>query len=442
MRQATAAEATRPKLLQAVIDSFRQPDLRRKLLYTFVLLVVFRFVAHVPVPGVDFDQLDRIFQNNVLLGTLSLFSGGALQNLSIASLGVYPYITASIVLQLLVPVIPKLQELSKEGEQGRLRLNRYTHWLTVPLAFGQGYGQLVLLQNQGAISNFGFNGPNLLPTLAMLVAMTAGTLFLVWLGELITENGIGNGVSIIIFGGIVAGIPTVIGGSFLTGSPVFRILTIGAVAAILVFAIVFFQEAVRRVPVQYSRSLFRGGRMYRQAGSSFIPLRVNSAGMIPLIFAISILILPFTVASYFPGSSLANTIRDLFSVTNWLYWALYFFMVVAFTFFYTMVIFQQQNLADTLQKQGGFVPGIRPGKPTQDYLIRVITRITWAGAVFLGLVAVVPYLMGLLVPGAGLSAGAQAISSTALLIVVGVVLDSMRQLEAQLLMRNYEGFLK
>ena len=442
MRQATAAEATRPKLLQAVIDSFRQPDLRRKLLYTFALLVVFRFVAHVPVPGVDFDQLDRIFQNNVLLGTLSLFSGGALQNLSIASLGVYPYITASIVLQLLVPVIPKLQELSKEGEQGRLRLNRYTHWLTVPLAFGQGYGQLVLLQNQGAISNFGFNGPNLLPTLAMLVAMTAGTLFLVWLGELITENGIGNGVSIIIFGGIVAGIPTVIGGSFLTGSPVFRILTIGAVAAILVFAIVFFQEAVRRVPVQYSRSLFRGGRMYRQAGSSFIPLRVNSAGMIPLIFAISILILPFTVASYFPGSSLANTIRDLFSVTNWLYWALYFFMVVAFTFFYTMVIFQQQNLADTLQKQGGFVPGIRPGKPTQDYLIRVITRITWAGAVFLGLVAVVPYLMGLLVPGAGLSAGAQAISSTALLIVVGVVLDSMRQLEAQLLMRNYEGFLK
>ena len=442
MRQATAAEATRPKLLQAVIDSFRQPDLRRKLLFTFALLVVFRFVAHVPVPGVDFDQLDRIFQNNVLLGTLSLFSGGALQNLSIASLGVYPYITASIVLQLLVPVIPKLQEISKEGEQGRLRLNRYTHWLTVPLAFGQGYGQLVLLQNQGAISNFGFSGPNLLPTLAMLVAMTAGTLFLVWLGELITENGIGNGVSIIIFGGIVASIPTVVGGSFLSGNPVFRILTVGGVAVLLVFAIVFFQEAVRRVPVQYSRSLFRGGRMYRQAGSSFIPLRVNSAGMIPLIFAISILILPFTVASYFPGSSLANTIRDLFSVTNWLYWALYFFMVVAFTFFYTMVIFQQQNLADTLQKQGGFVPGIRPGKPTQDYLLRVITRITWAGAVFLGLVAVAPYLIGLLLPGAGLSAGAQAISSTALLIVVGVVLDSMRQLEAQLLMRNYEGFLK
>ncbi|MSQ32967.1 MAG: preprotein translocase subunit SecY [Dehalococcoidia bacterium] len=429
-------------MLQAVIDSFRQPDLRRKLLFTFGLLVVFRFVAHVPVPGVDFDQLDRIFQNNVLLGTLSLFSGGALQNLSIASLGVYPYITASIVLQLLVPVIPKLQEISKEGEQGRLRLNRYTHWLTVPLAFGQGYGQLVLLQNQGAISNFGFSGPNLLPTLAMLVAMTAGTLFLVWLGELITENGIGNGVSIIIFGGIVASIPTVVGGSFLSGNPVFRILTVGGVAVLLVFAIVFFQEAVRRVPVQYSRSLFRGGRMYRQAGSSFIPLRVNSAGMIPLIFAISILILPFTVASYFPGSSLANTIRDLFSVTNWLYWALYFFMVVAFTFFYTMVIFQQQNLADTLQKQGGFVPGIRPGKPTQDYLLRVITRITWAGAVFLGLVAVAPYLIGLLLPGAGLSAGAQAISSTALLIVVGVVLDSMRQLEAQLLMRNYEGFLK
>ena len=435
MRQATTAEATRPRLLQAVLDAFKQPDLRRKLLYTFALLVVFRFVAHVPVPGVDFDKLDRVFQNNVLLGTLSLFSGGALQNLSIASLGVYPYITASIVLQLLVPVVPKLQELSKEGEQGRLRLNRYTHWLTVPLAFGQGYGQLVLLQNQGVISNFGFSGPNLLPTLAMLVAMTAGTLFLVWLGELITENGIGNGVSIIIFGGIVAGSPKVLGGSFLAGNPVLRILTIGAVAAVLVFAIVFFQEAMRRVPVQYSRSLFRGGRMYRQAGSSFIPLRVNSAGMIPLIFAISILILPFTVASYFPGSSLANTIKDLFSVTNWLYWALYFVMVVAFTFLYTMVIFQQQNLADTLQKQGGFVPGIRPGKPTQDYLIRVITRITWAGAIFLGIVAIIPLLF---TKYSSLGSTDLLISGSGLIIIVGVVMELIRQVNAQMLAHDYD----
>ncbi len=433
-------KSSRPKLIQATIDAFSSPDLRRKLLFTAAMLVVFRFVAYVPVPGVDSGALKDLFERNALLGMLDLFSGGAMRNLSIAAMGVYPYITASIIMQLLVPVIPRLQALSREGEDGRRKINKYTHWLTVPMAFLQGYGQLVLFQREDIFQEgvrVGLSGDALAPTAAMLFSMVAGTVFLVWIGERITEKGIGNGISIIIFGGIVAGMPVNIGRSFLQSGTGGLLTLIGLMVAIAFF-IVFVNEAVRRIPVQYSRSLFRGGRMYRQSGGTHIPIRVNSAGMIPLIFAYAILLFPSVIAGYLG----ATFMQDLLGVDGYVYWIMLFLLVVGFTFFYTMVIFQQQNLAETLQKQGGFVPGIRPGRPTAEYLNKVITRITWGGALFLALVAVAPLLSRWLVGGGAVSTTLMLISAAGLLIVVGVVLDTMRQIEAQLLMRQYEGFIK
>ena len=430
-------------MLENLLNAWRSPDLRRKILFTLGILLIFRFIAHVPVPGIDRTQLQLLLQQNQLLGFLDIFSGGAFRNLSVASLGVYPYITASIIMQLMSPVIPALANLAKEGELGRHRINQYTHWMTVPLAALQGYGQLVLLQSQGVVSGIGLSGPNLLPTLAMVASITAGTVLLVWMGELITENGIGNGVSIIIFGGIVAGLPQIVGQSFLPGSELAGIIVFALLGLIIVGAIVYFQEAQRRIPVQYARSVFRGGRMYRQGGATHIPLRINSAGMIPLIFAASIMIFPGMMASFFLTSDVgwvasgAQFINRMFDTTGIFYWLFYFILVVAFTFFYTIVIFQQQNLAETLQKNGGFIPGIRPGRPTAEYLNSVLFRITWAGAIFLGLIAIMPFLAQILT-----GVRALQLSSTALLIVVGVALDTMRQLEAQLMMRNYEGFIR
>jgi len=425
-----------------MLDVFSLRDLRGRVLFTLGMLMIFRFVAHIPVPGVDLAALHDLFDRNALLGMLDLFSGGAMRNLSIAAMGVYPYITASIIMQLLVPVIPRLQAISQEGEAGRNRINQITHQMTVPLAMLQGYGQLILLRNEGIISNVGLSGENLLPTAAMVLAMAAGTMFLVWLGELITEHGIGNGISIIIFGGIVASLPDQIGRGYLardqfSGLAVFILLSLATVIFIVIFT-----EAHRRIPVQYARSLFRGGRMYRQSGSTHIPLRVNTAGMIPLIFAMSIMIFPGTVASYFRNSSgfmgsFANWVENVFDPNAVLYWVLYFLLVVGFAFFYTMVIFQQQQLAKTLQRHGGFVPGIRPGRPTEEYFNRVIRRITWGGALFLATVAIIPFIARQATDVMVLQ-----LSSTGLLIMVGVALDTMKQLEAQLLMRRYEGFIK
>lgn len=438
-------KSSRPRLLQAVIDAWGLPDLRRKLLFTFFILVIFRFVAHVPVPGVDLDVLRDLFEKNALLGMLDLFSGGTMRNLSIVALGVYPYITASIIMQLLAPVIPRLQALQREGEVGRRKLNQYTHWLTVPLAILQGYAQLMFFQSKGVISGIGLNPDTLLYTGAMVVSMVAGTVFLVWLGERITEKGIGNGISIIIFGGIVSGLPENIGRSYIT-SGVGGLIPLLIILLAIAFFIVYVSEAVRRIPVQYSRSMFRGGKMYRQTGGTHIPLRVNSAGMIPLIFAYAIMVFPPTVASYFSNpvgepQNIANHIENIFSPAGWAYWILLFLLVVGFTFFYTIVLFQQQNLAETLQKQGGFIPGIRPGRPTAEYLNKAVTRITWGGALFLALIAISPLLTRAIV-SAEESTTLMLISSAGLLIVVAVVLDTMRQIEAQLLMRHYEGFIK
>ena len=443
MRQAQAArsqETSRPQLIQSMIDAMRLPDLRARILFTLGMLVIFRFVAHVTVPGVNVEQLSQAFETQALLGFLDLFSGGALSNMSVAALGVYPYITSSIVIQILTPVLPSLKSLSQEGEYGRQKINQITHWLMVPIAFLQAWGQLTLLQQAGVLDAFDF-GINL-ATLSMVVSMVAGTVFLVWLGELITEKGLGNGISLIIFGGIVASLPTIVGQGLL--SPGAGLLALALLAFGLIYVIVLFTEAQRRVPVQYGRSAFRGGRMQRQSGSTFLPLRVNSAGMIPLIFASSMVILPATVASYFRNplsddflSSAARFLADGLDPSNGPYWVAMFFLVVVFTFFYTLVVFQQQNLAENLQRNGGFIPGIRPGRPTQEYLTRVIVRITWGGALFLGAVAVTPYLATIATDVRTLT-----LSSFSLLIMVGVALDTMRQLEAQLLMRNYEGFIR
>ncbi|MDD3677771.1 MAG: preprotein translocase subunit SecY [Dehalococcoidales bacterium] len=432
----------KPRLLQAAIDAFRLPDLRRRLLVTFGILVVFRLIAHVPLPGVDSAALAALFENNSLLGMMDLFSGGAMQNFSVAAMGVYPYITASIIMTVMTPVIPKLQAISQEGEAGKSKINNITHWLTIPLAGLAGYGQLVVLQNAGAVAQ-----ADVLLTVSMIITMIAGTMFLVWLGEQITEYGIGNGISIIIFAGIVAGLPEMVGDSFLAAQQgqLAGLLTFFVVGLATTVLIVIFTEAHRRIPVQYAKSVFKSGRMYRQSGSSHIPLRVNTAGMIPLIFAMALVMFPGIIGSYFQDVEAQNFwywVVQIFSADTALplgiiYWAFYFVLVFAFAFFYTMVIFQQQDLPGVLQRQGGFVPGIRPGKQTATYLTGVIERITWGGALFLAVVAIMPFIVSMV---SGVSN--MVLSSFGLLIVVGVVLDTMKQMEAQLSMRRYEGFIK
>jgi preprotein translocase subunit SecY len=435
-------------MLQAVSNAFRIPDLRNKILFTLAMLLIYRIIAHVPVPGVNIQALQDLFnQSDVgqILGILSVFSGGALQNFSVASMGVYPYITASIIMQLLIGIVPRLTELSKEGEQGRNRLNRYQQWMTVPLAALQGYGQCALLRSTGVLPAFDIVG-NPLYSLSVLVSLVAGTIFLLWIAELITERGVGNGTSIIIFGGIVSRLPTLVGElAFSQGGTdpnLFGIAIFMLLGLLTVVGIVLVQEGQRRIPVHYSRNVFRGNRMMRQSGSSFIPLRVNSAGMIPLIFAVSIMIFPGTIAAFFTTASvswvrdLANGVVSFFSPTSFQYQVFYFLLVVAFTYFYTTVVFSQQNIAENLQKQGGSIPGIRPGQRTSKYLTDILNRITFLGAIFLGTVAVLPYLTQIIT---GVSI--QSLTSTALLIVVGVAIDTMKQLEAQLMMRRYEGFI-
>src|SRR5512136_912089 len=443
-------------MIQAVRNAFNLPDLRRKILYTFLLLAIYRLAAHVPVPGVNQDALKQLLQGGSaaggLINLLDLLSGGAIANFSVLAMGVYPYITAQIIVQFLLPIITYLYNLMKEGEAGRNRVNQYIVYATTPLALLQAIGQIRLLTaGQGAqiLPSFGFTGAQLLPTITILVTMTAGTMFAMWLGQLIDEQGVGNGISLIIFGGIVARLPQNIQQVLSDPDPGRRL---GALAAFLIITaatilvIVYMQEGQRRIPVQYGKRV-RGRKVFG-GGATHIPLRINTAGMIPLIFAQSILTFPAVIAQFFPGAgtfgTIAHTIIAMFSGgrrgtwTDWtavLYWLLYFLMVVGFTYFYTDVMMQQQNLPDSLQKQGGFIPGIRPGKRTEEYINGVMRRITLVGALFLGLVAVLPFLVTPILP----AATSFSFMSTGLLIVVGVVIDTMRQLEAQLLMRHYEG---
>lgn len=433
-------------MVQAVRNAFALPDLRRKLLITLGILVIYRMAAHVPVPGVNAEELQKALggESGVgqLVSILDLLSGGLVANFSVMAMGVYPYVTASIIFTLLVPIIPRLEQLQKEGEAGRNKLNQYQYYLTVPLAALQAISQIKLLGAQGTgqiIQGFGFN----LTGVSTVITMTAGTMIAIWLGELITEQGIGNGLSIVIFGGIVARMPQNLS-SIYYGDGLTGLLIYGAIMAVTILVIVVVQEGQRRIPVQYGKRV-RGRKIYG-GQATHIPLRVNTAGMIPLIFAQSILTFPAIIAQFFRNPvdqdpNLANHISDLFSAQSVVYWPIYFLFVVGFTYFYTDVMVQQQNLPESLQRQGGFIPGIRPGRRTADYINGVMRRITLVGALFLGSVAVLPGVVGILRGSSQLNA-TMLISASGLLIVVGVVIDTMRQLEAQLLMRHYEGFIK
>ncbi len=439
-------------MIQAVRSAFQLPDLRKRILFTLLVLLLYRLAAHVPVPNVDQNALNNLFSTTGGVGALAniinLLSGGAVSNFSVLAMGVYPYITAQIILQLLVGVIPALERMMKEeGSAGRRKMETYTYILTVPMAALSAIGQIRLFSTQGEIiKNFGVDP---IATISVIVTMTAGTFFAIWLGELITEQGIGQGISIIIFGGIVARLPQNI--AQLLADPtraVGSLIAFVIVIIVIVLVIVVVQEGERRIPVQYGKRV-RGRKVYG-GGATHIPLKVNMAGMIPLIFAQSILTLPAIVAQIFAGSPDPNVATFFTGVVNifsggrsslsFIYWIMYFLMVVGFTYFYTDVMVQQQNLPDTLQKQGGFVPGIRPGPRTEEYLNGVTRRITLVGALFLGLIAVAPFLIS--ITGLIENAVNFSILSTGLLIVVGVVLDTMRQLEAQLTMRHYEGFIK
>ena len=440
-------------MIEALRNAFRLPDLRRKMLYTLLILIIYQFAAHVTVPGVDRSALDQLFREDEggFLSVLNLLSGGAVSNFSVIANGVYPYITASIILQLLIPIIPRLDQMMKEPG-GREKINQYTYYLAIPMAALQAIGQINIFQSQvdqmgGAtlIPGFGFGAnSDLLTTASVVITMTAGTMFAIWLGELITEQGIGNGISIIIFAGIVAQVPANLY-QLLQTHLVFNLVAFVTLTLVTVFVIVLIQEGTRRIPVQYGKRV-RGRKMYG-GGATHIPLKVNTAGMIPLIFAQSIVTFPAIVAGFFSGT-FARQVQDTFGNQNgFLYWFIYFWLVVGFTYFYTGVMIQNQNLAENLQRNGGFIPGIRPGRRTQDYINRIVNRITLVGAVFLGVVAILPGLMQVVQTAVLGQAAvgrnpALVISSAGLIIVVGVVIDTMRQLEAQLTMRNYDGFLR
>lgn len=398
------------------------------------ILVVFRLAANIPVPGVDIARLKSFFGNNQLLGMLDMFSGGGLKNVSIVMLGVGPYITASIIMQLSTMIFPKMEKLYKEeGEAGRQKFNLWTRWLTLPLAILQSFSMISLLRSQGMMTDL-----VLFQYILIILTITAGTVFLMWLGEIITEKGLGNGVSLLIFAGIVSSLPTAINKLILTWNPaeilsyigliIFSILTIGA--------IVFITEGQRNIPITFARQT-RGGKTMGGGGSS-LPLRVNMAGVIPIIFAMSIMLFPSVIANFLSTSSVelvakyASVAADLLA-NQWIYGIAYFLLVVAFTYFYTAVTFNPQKVAENLQRQGGFISGIRPGTPTMEYLNFIVNRITLTGALFLGLVAVLPFIIQ------GLT-GIQTITvgGTGILIVVSVVMETMKQVEGQLVMRDYD----
>ena len=420
------------KLLQV----WKIKDLRKSILQVLGILVIFRFIAHIPIPGINTAALSDFFNSNQILGLMNVFSGGAMEKFSVIMLGVGPYITASIILQLLTMVIPRLEQIMKEGEQGRQKINQWTRMLTVPLAAFQAYSMIIVLRqsNMNIISDM-----SLLKLISVIATITAGTVFLMWLGELISEKHVGNGISLIIFAGIVSEIPSTISRVIATYDPtqLINIASFLLVAIVTVAGVVYITEAQRNIPVSYARQI-RGMRMYGGV-DTHLPLRVNQAGMIPIIFAISIVLFPTMIAQFFLGAktefikAAAQWIIDLFQ-NQLFYGIIYFLLVVFFTYFYTEVIFHPKQIAENLQKQGGFIPGIRPGNNTSDYLSNVSHRIVLVGALFLGLLAVLPLILRQFTGMDNLS-----ISGASLLIVVSVVIETNKQIESQLLMRDYEN---
>lgn len=414
---------------------FTVPDLRKKVLFVLAILLVFRFAAAIPLPGVDPIRLKEFLAGNQFFGLLNVFSGGVLDNLSVMMLGVGPYITASIIMQLLTMMIPGLKELyQEEGEAGRQKFNQYSRLLSIPLALLQSYGLLVILTRQQVIpplSAFGF--------LSNMIIATGGTVFLMWLGELITEKNIGNGVSLLIFAGIVSRLPVSLQRELFTFSPekIPSYLVFIVVSIIVIAGVVIVTEGQRNIPVSYAKRI-RGARMYGGV-STHLPLRVNQAGVIPIIFAISVILFPGLIGSFLagvPNPTIQHFSQFLIQVFNnaWVYGAVYFLLVFAFTYFYTAVTFDPQAISENIQKQGGFILGIRPGRPTAQFLSSILNRITLAGGLFLGAVAVLP-----IVVRSTLGIQTLALGGTALLIVVAVVLETMKQVDAQLVMREYEN---
>jgi preprotein translocase subunit SecY len=426
-------------MLSSIIKFFtkiaKSPDIRRKLAITATILVVFRLVAHIPAAGIDTTSLKELFSGSPLLSLLDVFSGGTLANFSIMALGLTPYINASIIMQLLTYVIPSLEELSKEGEFGREKINQYTRFLTVPLAAMQSFGMYTLLKSQGIIG-----GLSVISLIALVITMTAGSMIAVWLGELITEYGISNGISFLIFAGIVARLPVTLGQSVTVIRPedVLKTAIFLALAVLIVGLIVFMNEATRQIPINYARRVGRGG-----TSSSYIPLRLNQAGVIPIIFAVSLVLLPSLISQFLSAvpnaqiSEIANKVTAVFNPSSVIYNVVYFLLVFGFTYFYTAVVFNPEKISENLQKSGGFIPGIRPGTQTTKYLSNVLNRITLVGAAFLGLIAILPSFFQNAVGVANL-----AIGGTGILIVVSVILELTRELEAQLVMRKYDSFIR
>ena len=425
-------------MLPKILLLFKIKELRSKILFVLFIFGVFRIAANLPVPGVDRSEAERFFASNQFFGLLDIFSGGALEQISIVMLGLGPFITSTIILQLMTMIFPKLKEMYQEsGEQGRQKFNQYGRMLTVPLAALQGFGFVSLLTQQNAIAPLG-----MFDLATTIVTVTAGAVFLMWLGELVSEKGIGNGISLMIFAGIVASVPLSVRQIAVGFSPE-QIPTIAAffvLAVVIIAGVVTVNEARRNIPISYAKRM-RGGKMFGGA-NTFLPLNLNPAGVIPIIFALSIMLFPSMIANFLSASSAPWVIRiteilNSFSQNAWLYGSLYFILVVAFTYFYTAVTFNPDNIANNLQKQGGFVPGIRPGKATSQHLYYILNRTLMIGAVFLGVIAVLPSV----IQGAtGITAFTFLIGGTSILIVVSVVLETMRQIDSQLIMREYEGF--
>lgn len=416
-------------------------DLRNRILLTIGLLVIARALAHIPMPGVNLAQLRSFFDRNQIFGLLNLFSGGTMSNFSIILMGVGPYITASIIMQLLAVVVPSLEALQKEGEYGRQKINQYTRYLTVPLALLQAFAMLNLLRSQGVVGHF-----DPFTLLTVLLTTTAGTVLLMWLGEIISENGIGNGVSLIITLGIIAGLPTsfrntialITTGGSVDNSTIFGLIVFAVVFILAVGLIVLVNEGERRIPIAYARRV-RGGTSYGSV-QTHLPLKVNTAGVIPIIFALSILLFPGVIARFLSTVHSAKIAHAATAVANFIqnqtyYEILYFIFVIAFTYFYTFIIFQPKQIAENLQKQSGFIPGVRPGKETADYVSRILSRITFAGSLFLGAIAVLPFVIQHITHIQTI-----AIGGTSILIMVSVVLETMRQIQAQLITRTYDQY--
>lgn len=420
---------------EKIVQAWKIKDIRRNMLFVLGALVIFRVVAHIPVPGVNLENLRNFFESNQILGLMNLFSGGTMENFSIIMLGVGPYITASIIFQLLGMIVPRLEEMLKEGEQGQQKINMYTRWLTVPLAFFQSYAMIRLLSSS---SRPILTDLDLFRLITIMLTITAGTMFLMWLGELITEKKVGNGISLLIFAGIVSGLPTAVRNILVNYDPsdLYTMIMFVAVAVVTVVGVVFISEGQRNIPVNYAKQM-RGNKSFG-GGASHLPLRVNMAGVIPIIFAISLVLLPSMVAQFFVHAKAAwlatsaTTILTLMQ-NQIFYGVAYFVLVFGFTYFYTAVIFHPQKIAENLQKQGGFIPGIRPGNETEKYLQSTVSRINLIGASFLGLIAVLPLVLQGAIGMQSLSIG-----GTSILIVVSVAIETAKQIEAQLTMHEYD----